>query len=478
MTVSELESSDSFRTAVAPRRLEILELIWEEELPVSAIASELPVSVPAVSQHLAKLREAGLVAVRKEGRRRYYRAAHESMGGVSALLAPLLGHGPVTGQDADAAPAHPEVRGPEAETEAEADTGPEAVTPPVEALPQPVEALPEVEPAGQDGPEDAPVEAPPGVAAPESGFGLGSVDARPQDDSADTSRVVDEMASWYRQGLRGRSVALRAAREALTVGQGGAGASIRRIARSLTRTTMTERFPEVARSARALADEPDGALPTAAERLMGALSQEAARDDRLIARILLVEDSRVEAALTRSIVGGPNREVLWATSAEEAQRIVDRERVDLIILDLGLPGEDGRELLGRLGGRPLTAAIPVILLTGRTDVQTRTEVMSLGADLFFEKPADRALLSTAVAMLLERSAETRQAGRQDPLTGLSNRTVFLAEVRKVAASAARNGVDLTLAILDTQRLATINDLHGSDVGDGVVRSIARSIQSC
>lgn len=435
MDPSQLESSDPLRTAVAPRRLEILELIWDEELPVSAIASELPVSVPAVSQHLAKLRDAGLVAVRKEGRRRYYRAAHESMGEVSELLRPLLGRAETP--DTSTAP-------PVAETEAPVTETP----PPVAETNTPV------------GAKTAPTAA----------------DARSQAPEVAPSSVLDDMTSWYRQGLGARVVALRAARDALGQGESSAGASVRRIARSLTRSSLADRFPEVARSARSLEGEPDEALTEAAGRLIGALSQEAARDDRRIARILLVEDSRVEAALTRSIVSGPNREVVWATSAEEAQRIVDRQEVDLIILDLGLTGEDGRALLGRLGRRPLTAAIPVILLTGRTDVQTRTEVMSLGADVFFEKPADRALLSTAVAMMLERSAEARQAGRQDLLTGLSNRTVFLSEVRKTASSAVRSGAELTLAILDTERLAAINDIHGSEVGDLVVRRIAGAIQ--
>ena len=54
----------ALRTAMEPRRLQILELIWDQERGVSEIAARLPVSVAAVSQHLAKLRDAGLDFVR------------------------------------------------------------------------------------------------------------------------------------------------------------------------------------------------------------------------------------------------------------------------------------------------------------------------------------------------------------------------------------------------------------------------------
>jgi len=78
--------TEVLRTAVEPRRLEILQLIWEEERTVGDIADALPVSMAAVSQHLAKLRSAGLVSVRAEGRRRYYRASKADMGSLAVVL--------------------------------------------------------------------------------------------------------------------------------------------------------------------------------------------------------------------------------------------------------------------------------------------------------------------------------------------------------------------------------------------------------
>lgn len=74
------------RTALEPRRLQILQMIWDREATVSEIAESLPVSIAAVSQHLARLRDAGLVQVRREGRYRHYRASREDMGTIAVVL--------------------------------------------------------------------------------------------------------------------------------------------------------------------------------------------------------------------------------------------------------------------------------------------------------------------------------------------------------------------------------------------------------
>lgn len=86
MTRSAVLSTQAARTALQPRRLQILELIWDEERSVGDISSRLPVSTAAISQHLARLRDAGLVSVRRDGRHRYYRATKRDMGALAVVL--------------------------------------------------------------------------------------------------------------------------------------------------------------------------------------------------------------------------------------------------------------------------------------------------------------------------------------------------------------------------------------------------------
>src|SRR3954454_8388292 len=74
------------RALAAPRRREILVLVRDNELSAGEIASRFDVSRPAISQHLAALREAGLLSERREGTRRLYRTQPEALGGLRDFL--------------------------------------------------------------------------------------------------------------------------------------------------------------------------------------------------------------------------------------------------------------------------------------------------------------------------------------------------------------------------------------------------------
>ena len=70
---------DTLQLIAEPRRRQILGLIWDHELPASAIAASFDLTFGAVSQHLALLREAELVTVRRDGNRRFYRADQDRL---------------------------------------------------------------------------------------------------------------------------------------------------------------------------------------------------------------------------------------------------------------------------------------------------------------------------------------------------------------------------------------------------------------
>ncbi len=74
------------RAVAEPRRQEILRYVWKQELCAGDIAARFDVTFGAVSQHLRVLREAGLVTVRRDGRRRLYRALPEALGPLRQML--------------------------------------------------------------------------------------------------------------------------------------------------------------------------------------------------------------------------------------------------------------------------------------------------------------------------------------------------------------------------------------------------------
>lgn len=75
-----------FRALADPTRRAVFERLSAAEMSVSDLAAGFPISQPAVSQHLAALRQAGLVAERREGRFAYYRAAPDALGALQAWI--------------------------------------------------------------------------------------------------------------------------------------------------------------------------------------------------------------------------------------------------------------------------------------------------------------------------------------------------------------------------------------------------------
>lgn len=77
---------DSLQIVAEPRRREILRLVWDRERTSGDIATHFDLTFGAVSQHLGVLRDAGFVQVRREGKRRYYRADFDRLGTLKDLL--------------------------------------------------------------------------------------------------------------------------------------------------------------------------------------------------------------------------------------------------------------------------------------------------------------------------------------------------------------------------------------------------------
>jgi len=118
-------------------------------------------------------------------------------------------------------------------------------------------------------------------------------------------------------------------------------------------------------------------------------------------RILLVEDDAVLGdGLSRSL-GDWGFDVTMAVTGSYADSALCTQPYDLVILDLGLPDMDGRELLRQLRARK--SAIPVLILTARDGLNDRVSGLQLGADDYMTKPFELRELEARVRALLRRS---------------------------------------------------------------------------
>jgi two-component system, OmpR family, KDP operon response regulator KdpE len=100
-------------------------------------------------------------------------------------------------------------------------------------------------------------------------------------------------------------------------------------------------------------------------------------------KILVVDDEPAIRRLLRSTLGVQDYSVLEAASVEEALEVLGREKVDLVILDLGLPDGDGLEVIRKL--RP-DSALPIIVLSSRDDERGKVQALDAGADDYVTKP--------------------------------------------------------------------------------------------
>jgi two-component system cell cycle response regulator len=119
------------------------------------------------------------------------------------------------------------------------------------------------------------------------------------------------------------------------------------------------------------------------------------------ARILVVDDLEANRRLLEAKLGADYYEVLTAQRGEEAVQLAKREKPDLILMDVMMPGGiDGYEACRRLKAMPETRHIPVVILTTLDDRDNKLRGLQAGAEEFLPKPFDDVQLMARVKSLL------------------------------------------------------------------------------
>ena len=122
------------------------------------------------------------------------------------------------------------------------------------------------------------------------------------------------------------------------------------------------------------------------------------------ARILIVDDERLNRELLEVLLAPEGYVLLTASSGEEALAVIAEQQPDLILLDVLMPGLDGYEVTARIKSDPSTTNIPVVMVTALDDVNARMLGLSAGAEEFLSKPVDRVELRVRVRNLLRLKA--------------------------------------------------------------------------
>jgi diguanylate cyclase (GGDEF)-like protein len=219
--------------------------------------------------------------------------------------------------------------------------------------------------------------------------------------------------------------------------------------------------------------------------------------------VLIVDDSITNRKFLRHLLSRQNlTEVDEAGSAEEAYTLLEMDppsetsRYELILMDIGLPGEDGVQACRRINAIPRLRDVPILMVTACEEDQGVTAAFEAGAWDYVARPfranvllarVDHALRYRNETLLRRRREEEllqaqhqlecvnndlRHLAETDKLTGIPNRRAFEAALQSEWFKAHRTETALGLLVIDVDHFKLYNDAYGHLAGDECLRDIA------
>ena len=201
-------------------------------------------------------------------------------------------------------------------------------------------------------------------------------------------------------------------------------------------------------------------------------------------RILVIEDRPESVAWFASALA-PGNQVSSVDTFEEALVRVRGGDFDLIVVSLGMRGFDGLRLCSQLRSLPEGRNVPILVVVSDADRRKLTQALEMGVNDYLTRPVDKNELVARVRTQLrkKRYADRLRHNVQlslemaitDQLTGLHNRRYMARHLDNLVASASRTGKPLAFLILDIDYFKAVNDGHGHDIGDEVLKEFANRI---
>jgi diguanylate cyclase (GGDEF)-like protein len=161
-------------------------------------------------------------------------------------------------------------------------------------------------------------------------------------------------------------------------------------------------------------------------------------------------------------------DVILAHDGEAGLEIIEQHQPALAIVDVMMPKIDGFELTRRVRANPLTAPMPIIMLTARGFTADKVVGLTAGADDYLVKPFDTMELVARVRATLRRNQENREIS---PLTGLPGNARILREIN----DRVRSGSEYAVCHIDVDRFKSVNDAYGFARGDEFITALARAL---
>jgi diguanylate cyclase (GGDEF)-like protein len=193
---------------------------------------------------------------------------------------------------------------------------------------------------------------------------------------------------------------------------------------------------------------------------------------------LLIEDEPSDADLVHDLLDDGDYDIRHAVRLGEALDVVARESFDLIVADLQLPDAWGLDAIARL--QRAVWQTPIVVMTGHDDPARAAEALRSGVqDYIIKGTTTAADLDRRLRYAIERGHSLTRLvleAHHDPLTGLATRQAFLQHAEHAIGRAVRKSTPVTVLYLDLDGFKTINDEHGHNAGDSVLREVGKRLR--
>ncbi|MCM0082574.1 diguanylate cyclase [Geomonas sp. Red32] len=210
-------------------------------------------------------------------------------------------------------------------------------------------------------------------------------------------------------------------------------------------------------------------------------------------RVLIVDDTPANVEVLHRILRG-DYALFFAGNGANAIKVAQRERPDLILLDVMMPDVDGYQVCAALKSDERTRDIPVIFITAMESVENEARGLDCGAIDYLTKPISPPIVKARVRNHLESkrksdvlealTAELREKNRQlavlareDGLTGVANRRCFNTVLEAEINRAIRTGQCLSLIMCDVDHFKRYNDHFGHPAGDRCLAIIGELLRT-
>ena len=191
-------------------------------------------------------------------------------------------------------------------------------------------------------------------------------------------------------------------------------------------------------------------------------------------KILIVDDNDDELKKDSDILTEVGYEVICCRSGNEALEYLNKNPVELVLLDVNMPEMNGYDVCLNIRKQFPLDNLPIIFLTNCEDSASVTQGFQSGASDFVQKSSapDILLARIGVHLRLTRSLRNlRDISLTDDLTGAYNRRHAIFSLRELFARSKRYGTQFSMIYFDLNGLKKVNDQYGHMAGDLLLRSV-------